>query len=562
QKRQQMEDILEKQQELARDLKNLAKRMDENIEKIEENKLAALEMIEKLWEIRELMKEIITPEMKEALRKLAEALKNMDPELLKQAAEEMKISQEELLKRLDRTIALLKRMQAEQKLENLIKMAERMSETQDEINQNAQASEKEKLPELSSAEKRLKQDLDSFEEKMKEFADLAKELSLLPPEEIDELQNMSEESGVKTDMEQMISQLSEMNKSGALESGKSCSKKLKDMADRLKSTKENMQLKMKKEIVEAIKKSLYDLFDLSDTQESLFKQIEQLERADMELRTLARDQQNLKAGATRVAEDLDTLAQKTIFIGSDVRRFMALSVASMDKATRDLEERRGEIALDEQNEAVYDLNITARKLMQALNAAQKSCSGSGMEKMFDQMQKMCNKQSGINQQTEQLGMCGGPGMQLSLSEQATMQRLAAEQEAIKKSLGQLEKEFGNRSEILGRLGDLGEEMKKVVGDFERLHVDQGTIERQKKILSRLLDAEKSIRKRDFSKKRRAEAGEDVSRPSPEGLPPDFFQPDQMAKDDLSKFLEEAYPKEYEQLIKEYFKALSEERIKK
>ena len=562
QKKQQMEDILEKQQELARDLKNLAKRMDENIEKIEENKLAALEMIEKLWEIRELMKEIMTPELKEAMRKLAEALKNMDPELLKQAAEEMKISQEELLKRLDRTIALLKRMQAEQKLENLIKMAERMSETQNEINQNAQASEKEKLPELSSAEKRLKQDLDSFEEKMKEFADLAKEISLLPPEEIDELQRMPEESGVKADMEQMISQLSEMNKSGALKSGKSCSKKLKDMADRLKSTKEKMQLEMKEEIVEAIKKSLYDLFDLSDTQEGLFKQVEQLEKADMELRTLARDQQNLKAGATRVAEDLDSLAQKTIFIGSDVRRFMALSVASMDKATRDLEERKGEIALDEQNEAVYDLNVTARKLMQSLNAAQKSCSGSGMEQMFNQMQKMCNKQSGINQGTEQLGMCGGPGMQLSLSEQAAMQRLAAEQEAIRKSLGQLEKEFGNRSEILGRLGDLGEEMKKVVGDFERLHVDQSTIERQKKILSRLLDAEKSIRKRDFSKKRRAEVGEDVSRPSPAQLPPDFFQPGQMAKDDLSKFLEEAYPKEYEQLIKEYFKALSEERMKK
>jgi hypothetical protein len=562
QKRQQMEDILEKQQKLAQDLREVAKRMDENIEKIEENKLAALETIEKLWEIRELMEEIMTPELREAMRKLAEALKNMDPELLKQAAEQMEISQEELLKRLDRTIALLKRMQAEQKLEDLIKMAERMSETQDEINQNVQASEKEKLPELSSAEKRLKQDLDGFEEKMEEFGDLAKEISLLPPEEIDKLQRMAEESGVKADMKQMISQLSEMNKSGALESGKSCSKKLKDMAGRLKSAQEKMQLKMKEEIVEAIKKALYDLFDLSDTQEGVFEEVEQLERADMELRTLARDQQNLKAGATRVAEDLDTLAQKTIFIGSDVRRFMALSVASMDKATRNLEERRGEIALDEQNEAVYDLNVTARKLMQALNAAQKSCSGSGMEKMFDQMQKMCNKQSGINQETEQMGMCGGPGMQLSLSQQAAMQRLAAEQDAIRKSLGQLEKEFGNRSEILGRLDDLGEEMKKVVDDFERLHVDQGTIERQKKILSRLLDAEKSIRKRDFSKKRRAEVGEDVSKPSPKELPLDLLQPGQMAKDDLSKFLEEAYPKEYEQLIKEYFKALSEERIKK
>jgi len=197
--------------------------------------------------------------------------------------------------------------------------------------------------------------------------------------------------------------------------------------------------------------------------------------------------------------------------------------------------------------------------MQALNAAQKSCSGSGMEQMFDQMQKMCNKQSGINQLTEQLGQCGGPGMQLSLSEQATMQRLAAEQEAVRKSLAQLEKEFGGSSEILGRLDEMGEEMKKVVDDFERLQVDQSTIERQKKILSRLLDAEKSMRKRDFSKKRRAEAGEDVSRPSPEELPADLFQPDQMSQDDLSKFLEETYPKEYEQLIKEYFKALSEER---
>ena len=159
-------------------------------------------------------------------------------------------------------------------------------------------------------------------------------------------------------------------------------------------------------------------------------------------------------------------------------------------------------------------------------------------------------------------MCPGGGMQLSLSEQAAMQRLAAEQGAVRKSLGELEKEFGGSSEILGRLDDLGEEMGKVVDDLERLRVDQSTIDRQKKILSRLLDAEKSIRKRDYSKKRRAEIGEDVSRPSPEGLPPDFFQPGQMAKDDLSRFLEEAYPKEYEQLIKEYFKALSEERITK
>ena len=153
-------------------------------------------------------------------------------------------------------------------------------------------------------------------------------------------------------------------------------------------------------------------------------------------------------------------------------------------------------------------------------------------------------------------------MELSLSQQAALQRLAAEQAAVGKALSELESEFGNRSEIMGRLGQLGEEMKKVVGDLERLHVDQSTIDRQKKILSRLLDAEKSLRERDYSKQRRAEMGEDVFRPSPKRLSPEATQKEGKAKDDLSRFMQEAYPKEYEQLIKDYFKALSEERMRR
>jgi hypothetical protein len=149
-----------------------------------------------------------------------------------------------------------------------------------------------------------------------------------------------------------------------------------------------------------------------------------------------------------------------------------------------------------------------------------------------------------------------------LSQQAALQRLAAEQEALRKSLSELEGEFGNRSEILGRLGEMGEEMKKVVDDFERMRIDQSTIDRQKNILSRLLDAEKSLRERDYSKQRRAEVGKDVTRPSPDRLSPEVTRKEESTQDDLSKFMQEAYPKEYEQLIKQYFKALSEERMKR
>ena len=408
----------------------------------------------------------------------------------------------------------------------------------------------------------MKEEFSEFEKRLKEFTDLANELSLLPEEQLKELSDMPEKSGVKEDMDQAISQLSSSDKAGSLKSGKSCSKKLQQMADKLTTTQEDMLTGQKEEIVKAIRKSLHHVFSLSDDQEQLFDQVNQIGERDMALRDLAHDQQNLKAANTRISEDLEALSHLTIYVGPDVLRFVALSLASMEEAIKKLDERKKEIAVDEQRETIYDLNVTARKLMQAMSNAKKSCSGSGMEQAFKKMKGMCDKQGGINEQTQKLGQCGGQGMELSLSQQAALQRLAAEQGAVRKALSELEGEFGNRSEILGRLGELGDAMEKVVDDFERQRVDQSTINRQKKILSRLLDAEKSLRERDYSRQRRAEKGEDVFRPSPKQLPPEATQKEVSAKDKLFRFMQEAYPKEYEQLIKEYFKALSEERMRR
>lgn len=560
QKKQQLEETLQKQQKLSKDLQNIAQKMDENIKKVEENKLASLELVEKMMELKKLMDEVATPQMKEAMQKLADALKNLDPDQLKEALKKMQVSQEEMLKRLDRTISLLKRMQAEQKLSNLVKMMEQMAEQQDKINKNMEASPKENLPSLSPDEKKLKEDFNEFENKLKEFTDLAKELSLLPPERIQELAQMPAKSGVKEDMDQAVSQLSSSDKSGSMKSGQSCSKKLKQMGENLRSAQKEMTEGEKEKIVKAIRKSLNDVFSVSDNQEQLYGQLGQTGTGDMVLLDLAHDQANLKTASLRISEDLENLSHLTLFVNADVQRFMALSVASMDKAIQELTVRKNQVAGDEQKEAIYDLNVTASKLMEASKNAQKSCSGSGMEQMFEKMKGMCDKQSSINQETEKLGQCQSGALTLSFSQQSTLQRLAAEQEAVRKALSELESEFGNRSEIPGRLDEIGKEMKKVVEDFERMQVDQGTLDRQQKILSRLLDAEKSLKERDYSKQRRAEVGEDVSRPSPKDLSSELTQGEEKATDDLLRFMQEAYPKEYEQLIKDYFKALSEERI--
>ena len=51
---------------------------------------------------------------------------------------------------------------------------------------------------------------------------------------------------------------------------------------------------------------------------------------------------------------------------------------------------------------------------------------------------------------------------------------------------------------------MGNAMDEVIRDMLADNINRKTIERQQQILSRMLDAQKSVREREFSKKRRAE----------------------------------------------------------
>jgi len=152
-----------------------------------------------------------------------------------------------------------------------------------------------------------------------------------------------------------------------------------------------------------------------------------------------------------------------------------------------------------------------------------------------------------------------PGMSMSMGQQQGMQQLAAQQEALRQKLEEMSDQLGKQGDMMGRLDQLGEEMKKVVDDMQRSRVNQETIKRQEGILTRLLDAQKSVNRRDFSKKRQAETGEDVVRRSPV-LPDDLANGRSDLSEMIKKALEEQYPRQYDRLIKAYFKSFQSQEI--
>ena len=136
-----------------------------------------------------------------------------------------------------------------------------------------------------------------------------------------------------------------------------------------------------------------------------------------------------------------------------------------------------------------------------------------------------------------------------------MGRLAAEQDAVRKGIGDLQREQGTRKEILGRLDELGKEIKKVSEDIEGGTLNENTLRRQQQIYSRMLDFQHSLQRQDFSEDRKAETAQDILRQSPPSLQFNAQSKDSY-QDRLQKYLNEGYPPEYEELIKEYFKAIN------
>jgi hypothetical protein len=214
------------------------------------------------------------------------------------------------------------------------------------------------------------------------------------------------------------------------------------------------------------------------------------------------------------------------------------------------------VSLNYQRDALYKLNKAAVRLMEGLNQ-QKQCNGSSScNKPMQKMESLSEQQNQLNQETQ--NQCNNPSESgLKPAQKQAMKRLAGEQGAIRKSMRELQQEFGNRREILGRLDALEREMKEIEEMLEDGRTEDGELfDRQLRIYSRMLDVQKSLSRRDYNRERQAMTADDILKASPDALSSEPFESGETLQDRLNRYLQEGYPRQYEQQIKAYFKALS------
>jgi len=557
QDQQRANEVAEKYEEVRKKVGDVSRMVRDMTDRLESNELLSRETLEKYQELQSILEEMDSAEFAAAMNRLQEAMRRLSPEALRQALEEMNFSEDAFRKSIERTINLLKRIQIEQKVDELIRRAEDMRGRQDELRRETAelgAEDREKLGELAREQADLREQLEGLRRELEELQKKMEEFPAeMPLEELAAARKGLDESRLGEELEDIVEQLRNMEAGEALERQMSAMKKMDGFVQELQQMQDALRAQQQRQIVDALQRSLQDMLELSKRQEQLKNEARDLQRNSQQFRELAQRQMELMRDLAALTGRIASLSQKTFAITPEMGRAIGDAMRGMNGALGSLERRDGTSAGEQQSASMASLNESAQLMQWSLNAMMQGGQGVGMAGFMQGLQRLTGRQQGINRGTQQL-----EGM--TRQQAAALARLAGEQGAVRKSLEQLAREAagaGELSKLLGDLNRIAGEMREVQTDLAQGNLNPETLRKQDRILSRLLDSQRSLRERDYERRRRAEVGRNVARASPGKIDLSTQESRNRLREDLLKALQEGYARDYEELIKRYFEVLEQ-----
>ncbi len=553
-----VENAAKKFEELAKRAEKLKKELAEQQSELEKRNLLSPETVKKYEELQKLLSKLNDETLRKALQRMNKSLDRMQTDDVRKRLEELKKNEEAFRKSIERTIELFKRLLAEQKTDELLKRMEEIEKEQKKISEelNGKNSAR-KNDELTKRQAELKDKLKDLQKEAEKLSELMKDLDDMPSKEMEKLseqmRNQKNEELAQKAAENMMMR----NMPQAQQMQNRIMQNMAEMMQRMQNIRQRMRMQNQMKTMAEMMRLTREIISLSRKEEALKNKINSSALSNSEIRKLAAEQNEILNEIDMLLQRMQKLSNKTFAITPEMGNALGKARSQMQMAIGDLEERSRHGVRNKTQNAMAELNNAADMMQNMLNAmANRQGNGQGgMMSLMQQLQKMSGMQMQINAQTKQMRGQGKSQRQL-----AQMQRLAEQQAALQKSLDELNREArasGKSKQLAADLERVEQEMKEIVSDLQSGNLNDDLIKKQERILSRLLDAQRSINERDFEKRRESKAGKNIARKSPEEL-----RLEEEARNRLERELLEAekegYKSDYRELIKKYYKRLKTE----
>jgi len=567
-----IEQTLNKFEELQNKAEEIKKDLSENKDELQKHNLLSKETLDKYMELQKMFDEFSSDEMKKAMEKLQQKLQSLDRKQIQEALENMQFDEESFRKGIERTLNLLKRVQIEQKIDQLVKRTDEASKKQNDLQQKTEQADLENKNQRDDAAKQQEQlsdDIQKMKDDLKQLEKLMSELKDMPNppeagmEEVEKLQKELEDQKNEQLAEEASENIQQKQKPKAKQKQMQLSQNMQKMKQKMQKLQQDMEQENQMEVFADLMKSLNNIISLSKDQEEA-KKNSQSNFQSSQMNKQAVKQDEIKRNLEKVLSQINQLSQKTFAITPEMGKALGNAHKQMDNALEGLQNRNQSQTMTAQSEAMSSLNQAASMMKNMMDQMMQGGGqgGSGMMSLMQQLQQMSGQQMSLNNMTQmmQKGMNG----QLTPEQQGQMQRLAQQQEMIKKSLDELNreaKESGQSKKIPSNLDETLKQMQEVIADMRSEKLSDEIIQKQERILSRLLDAQRSMNERDFEKERESKSGNTQQRTSPGELNLAKQKGKDNLRDELNNLYREGYTKDYEELIKRYFEALQKAQIK-
>jgi hypothetical protein len=529
QDKQKLENLLNLQMSIQKRVENLQKMNEEKLRDESRFKEMDEALMQKHEELKKLMDELMTDEMKRMMEEIQKLLDELDKDKVSEMLEDMKMSGKDLEDQLDRSLELFKQLEFEQKLQETIDKLKDLAEKQDQL---AEETKKEDNPEtiddLKENQEKLNQEFDKVKQDLEDLRE--KNQGLENPNQM--MDTKEEEQSIEESMKEGSEQLEQKQNNKASQKQKEASEKMEELSDALQEMMDGMMMEQMGEDLDALRQILDNLIRLSFDQEDLTLTYGSVSTNDPKYLETIRTQFDIKDNMSMVADSLKALGKRQMAIQSIVTKELNAIDRNFEQSISSMNDRQTRKAQESQQLAMTSINNLALLLFEAFDqmqqqmmsmqsTGQSSCPNPGKPGGAQQMKSMQQLQQQLNDQLQQLRDGQKPGSKegrqgQQMSEQ--LARMAAQQSALRKKMeefrDQLRQETGTTD---GNVSKIIEDMEKTEKDIVNRQITQETIERQKEILTRMLKSEKAEMQREEEERRESREARNYDRSNPDEL---------------------------------------------
>jgi len=448
----------------------------------------------RMAEVRQQLERALSPELRQKLQELRDALKNLDAERTQEALKNLAEKQEQLREALERSKQLFERAAMEGDLHNLAQESRELSQEQERWSQQVTSADSMKAAAL---EQQLAARADSL---AKALEQMSRDMKGMKPERGEAMSQAAQQAQQAAQQMQQAGQSAKKGqRQQAQQQGKQAAQQLKPLGDQLDEQREDLAQEWKQEVVEQLDRALADASRLGERQLAVQQQFE---RGDNVAKTRA-EQAAVEEGVQLLAQQLRDASGKNALVSPQLSSALGVAQRQMSQAREAVSSANPNAreAADRAGEALDALNAAAHGLLRARGDVNGAESGSGLAEAMERMQQMAGQQGQLTQDANgMLPMMGGAG---GTPEQ--MAQLAQRQRALAE---QLERMRGQGN--MPGAGEMSNEAQELAKRLEAGRLDRGTVERQERLFRRMLDAGRTLQgqEEDEKKERESTTGKD------------------------------------------------------